>query len=261
MKRLALPTICLAAFCLSTGTALLAQAPPPKAATGKNAPKISKGERAAVQALLSAQTDDDRIKAAEDLVTKYADTPYKSFALFAEAQAYQQKGDNAKAIVFCEDALTADPKNYDADQLMANVIAGTTKDTDLDKDQKIAKATKAANDALATVKTAEKPNLFVLSDADFEKLKNQVAAEAWQALGTLAYDQKKMDEAIKDYQTGLDLSPDPLLMLRTERAMTSLGKFDDAMAMCDKVIASPDAQPQLKTIAENDKKRIASMKK
>lgn len=256
MRHLALLTIGLAA-----ATAVFAQTPPPKAATGKNAPKISRGERDAVQALLSAQGSDDRIKAAENLVTKYADTPFKSFALFQEAQAYEEKGDNTKAIVFCEDALTADPKNYDADQLMANVIAGTTKDTDLDKAEKIAKATKAANDALETLKTVEKPTLFVVKDEDWPKLKNQVAAEAWQALGTLAYDQKKIDEAIKDYQTGLELSPDPLLMLRTERALTAANKIDDAVALCDKVIASPDASPQLKSIAENDRKRAASMKK
>jgi tetratricopeptide (TPR) repeat protein len=125
MKRFA-----LLALCLLTAAAAFAQT---KANPKSSGPKMSKGERDAVQALLQSQSPDDRIKAADNLITKFADTPYKSFALYQEADAYEQKGDHTTAIVYSEQALDADPKNFDAEILLANVTAGQTKDTDLDK--------------------------------------------------------------------------------------------------------------------------------
>ncbi len=42
----------------------------------------------------------------------------------------------------------ADPMDFDADNLLANVYALTTRDTDLDKEEKLAKADKYAHDSL-----------------------------------------------------------------------------------------------------------------
>src|SRR5579872_2680101 len=140
MRRSVIFTICLLAT-----TAAFAQTPPAGVANKKTkegpGPKTS-GEQQAVQALIQAQAPDDVIKAVDNLITKFPSTDFKAFALEREGEAYQQKGDNAKAIVFGEQALEADPKNFDADNLLANVNAATTRDTDLDKDEKLAKADK-----------------------------------------------------------------------------------------------------------------------
>ena len=57
----------------------------------------SQKEAQAVQAMLQAQTPEDRIKAANDVITNFADTEFKPYALFIEADAYFQKGDVDKA--------------------------------------------------------------------------------------------------------------------------------------------------------------------
>src|SRR5579871_605955 len=83
----------------------------------------SKGEAQAVQALQKAQQAGDPdgiIKACDDLITKYADTEFKGYALATGAEAYEQKNDHDKAIVYGEQALVADPSNYTADSLLAN---------------------------------------------------------------------------------------------------------------------------------------------
>jgi len=41
-------------------------------------------------------TRDATIKAADDLLTKFADTEFKEFALYMEAESYQQKKDPSK---------------------------------------------------------------------------------------------------------------------------------------------------------------------
>src|SRR6516164_2803958 len=50
----------------------------------------SRGEGTAVNAMLSAQDPDARIKASEDLLAKYADTSFKAYALYIEADAWQR---------------------------------------------------------------------------------------------------------------------------------------------------------------------------
>jgi len=244
--------------------ALFAQAPPPPPKvdkTGVAGPK-SNAEAAAVKAVFEAQlkTPDDQIAAVEALLSKYADTVYKGFALELEAEAYQKKGDNNNTIVYAEQSLQADPNNYDADNLLANVIASRSKDTDLTRDEDLKKADKYAHDAL-TALDAGKPAIFArASDDAWAKTKAAATSQAWQAIGIIAMDRKKYDEAIADFQKGLDASPDTLLMIRMGRAYYTMRKYDDAIAMDQKVIDSPDAPPQYKKIATDDKQRFIQTK-
>jgi tetratricopeptide (TPR) repeat protein len=223
-------------------------------------PSPAMTETAALQAMLQAQTSNDRIRTAEELITKYPNTTYKAYALLTEANAYEQKGDHARCIDYCQRALAVDPKDFDAEILMANVIASQTSDIDPDKADKLARVEKAAKEALALIKTAPKSNLFRMTDAEWTRTKNYSAMQAWQALGIAAEVDKKMDEAVADYEKGLALIPDAGLMLRAGRALEASQKYDDAIRWFDKVIASPDADPQFKDIAGKDKARAAAKK-
>lgn len=247
MMRLA-----IAAICLCAARAAFAQ---------ENAnPAKSAAEAAAVQAMLQAQTPDAQIKAADELIAKYSTTNYKAYALFTEAGAWEQKGDHARAIASCEKALAADPKYFDAEILMADVITSNTGDSDTDKADKLARAEKAARHALDAIKTAPKPRLFQMTDAEWASMKNSSASQAWQVLAVAATIEKKADEAIADYERGLALTPDPGLMVRAGRALEGFQKYDDAVGWFDKAIASPNADAQLKDIAAKDKTRVAAEK-
>jgi tetratricopeptide (TPR) repeat protein len=262
IRPVLLATLSLAAL-LGAGIAL-AQAPaqaPVKVEKKGLGPK-SKEEAQAVNALFQSQVNppDEQIAAAEALITKFADTVYKGFALELEAEAYQKKGDNAKAIVYGEQALAADPKSYDADNLLANVLAATTRDTDLDKEEKLKRAEKYAHDALDALE-AGKPAVFAnASDAAWAKTKAGAQEQAWQALGIVAQDRKKPDEAIADFQKGIDASPDPLLMIRMGRAYYAEKKFDEAIALDQKVMDSADAPAAYKSYAQADRARAMQAK-
>jgi tetratricopeptide (TPR) repeat protein len=244
--------LALFAICLVTASTLSAQAKKPV--------RRSKGEVTAINALLMAQTPDDRIKAAEDLITKFADTDFKPFALFQEANAYELKNSHDKAIVYAEQAIAADPKNYDAMILIANITASQTKDTDLDMAEKLSHAEKMANDGMEILKTAQKPTIVTMTEAQWTDAKNSAESSAWQALGTIATVRKKPDEAVADFEKGLALSPDPVLMLRTGRALLLAKKYDEAITWFDKANASPDASAQIKSIATSDKARATALK-
>lgn len=241
----------IAAVCLFAATAF---------AQRGTSPAKPAGEAAAVQAMLQAQTPDDQIRAADELITKYSTTTYKAYALLTEANAYEQKGDHARCIEFCQKALAADPKDFDAEIVMANVIAGQIRDSDSDKADKLARVQKAAQEALNTIKTAPKPGLFQMTDAQWTNMKNYSAMQAWQALGIAAEADKKTDEAVADYEKGLALSPDAGLMLRAGRALEALQKYDAAIGWFDKASASPDADQQFKEVAGRDKARVTAKK-
>lgn len=261
-------TIAATLFAVSLGAAVaLAQAPPtappPPTKVTKNGPgPKSKAEESAVRAVFQSQTQspDDQIAACEALISKFADTDYKGFALELEAEAYQKKGDIAKAIFYGETALVADPKNYDADNLLANLYAATTKDNDLDKNDKLAKAEKYAHDSLAALDSG-KPAIFATASEDaWNKTKAGATEQAWQALGIVAQVKKNYDEAIKDFQMGLEAGNDPLLRIRLGRAYFLQKKYDEAIAEDQKVIDSADAIPQYKKIAQDDKQRFTMAK-
>jgi tetratricopeptide (TPR) repeat protein len=248
MRVFALPAVCLLAATLAF----------PQSKPGAKAKSRAEGQ--AVNAMLQAQDPDSRIKAADDLVTKYSNTDFKSLAFYIEADAWQQKGDNAKAIVFAEQALAADDQNIDALVLHANLLASSTRDTDFDKDDKLTRADKDAKSALDLLKTAVKPNPK-MSDQQWDQYKKNDESQAWQALGAAALVRKNTDEAVADYQKGIDANPDPLLMIRAGRALLLAKKPEDAITWFDKAINAPGVSDQIKAIATQDKTRAAAQVK
>src|SRR5687767_10308681 len=143
-------------------------------------PKSQK-EIDALQAMFQAQDPDARIKAAEELLTKFADTEFKAIALQIAAASAQQKNDFDSMVLYSERTLEADPKNYGAMLMLANGIAQKTREFDLDKEEKLNRSDKLAKTAIDLVKVAPKPRPD-LADADWENAKKSYLAQAYEAL-------------------------------------------------------------------------------
>jgi tetratricopeptide (TPR) repeat protein len=218
----------------------------------------SQKELEAVKAMLAAQTPDAKIAAVEDLITRFKDTEFKAIALTQAAQAEQAKGDAIAATNYANRALEADKKNYQAMLVIAQLTVQGTREFDLDRDDKLGRASKAANDAIAAINAAPKPNPQ-LTDEQWTSAKNDMLAQAHEALGMVANVQKKSDVAVAEFKTAIEESPEPTTMLRLAQAYDDIGKFDDGAALLDKVAASnaPDA---LKRVAQNEKQRAEKLK-
>ena len=169
MRRIAILLVSLAA-----AIPAFSQAPPAPAAAPAGAaapaeavkgphPK-SPAENDAIVAMFKETDPDKQIKAAEDLLTTYPDTDYKAQILLIEATAYNQKRDYPKAIVAGEKSLEADPTSYPTLLLLADIYSRTSKPTDLDLNDKVAKAEKYAKEALADLATAQKPKADLPDD-------------------------------------------------------------------------------------------------
>ncbi len=240
---------------LATGL-VLAQSSNPKVPKPKSNKEIE-----ALNALFTAQDADGRIAAAEALVTKFADTEYKSLALYMATEAAASKNDAAAVMIYGERTLEADPKNFGAMITMARNLAGTTKEFDLDKEEKLSKAEKLANNAMTLTPTATKlnPNL---TDEQWAAMKKDFDAQAHEALGMAAAVRKKYDAAAASYKLALEnqMQKEPSTMLRLATVLVDAGKHDEAIAICDQVSAMADVPPQFKQVAGQQKLRAVTAK-
>ena len=261
MKRTILTGILALAAGLSGLTAQTQTKPPGQSADPKAAqppgPKVptpkSKEEQAAVFALNSARSDPDAtIKAAEELLTKFADTEYKELALLMEAQAYQMKGDADRSQIFGERVLEVNPNNFQAMLMVGESLVQHTRENDLDKEEKLGKSEKLLNQAIDSIKTAAKPNP-ALTDPQWEDAKKYVTAEAHNGLGLVALTRKKFDLAATEFRTAIAGDDQPAYEVRLASALQQAGKNDEAIAVCDKVLADPQLHPQIKQVTQSIK--------
>jgi hypothetical protein len=223
--------------------------------------KVSKKEFDAYNAVVGATTDDARIDAADKFVTGFADSKLKSAVLFFAAQAAERKNDIPRAIAYAQSSLDADPKSYQAMILIAGELARGTRENDLDKEEKLARADKLANDAIATVKDAPKPN-DKLTDDQWVTYKKDFEAQAHEDLGMSLAARKKFEGAIAEYKMAVDMSaaPNSTAMIRLAQTYDTAKMPDEALAVLAKVYAIPGLDAGVKAYADREKANADRLK-
>jgi len=214
----------------------------------------SQKEAEAIQAMFQAQDPDGRIAAAMNLITKFADTDFKSTAFYIAAFSAMQKGDLDNVVVYCERAIEADDKNYGSMILLASALAQRTREFDLDKEEKLGRAEKLAKQAIELVKNAPKPNPQV-TDEQWEAGKKDYMGQAYEALGMSALVRKNYAACAENLNLAVTNSaqPDPATMVRLGSCLRMDKKYDEALAMLDKALADPNAAPVVKQAAAQEK--------
>jgi tetratricopeptide (TPR) repeat protein len=232
-----------------------APAAPPKPARTPKSPE----EGAAIQAVLQGATADERIAAAENFLKTYPESDFRALALVGEAQAYQLKNNNDKVVLLAEQSLDAKPTDawkLEAYLMLARSLAQTTHENDLDREEKLTRSAKYANSALDLLKTIENPNP-ALTDEQWDGAKANFAAEAHHSLGLEEYLRKNWTQAIAELKMAVEMTkdPDPVAEVRLAAAYEKAGKYDEAIAMCDKLMAMPDLHPSIRHLAQAERAR------
>src|ERR1051326_1079417 len=100
-----------------------------------NQPKVTKEEAQAFNATQAEQDPQKKMQAADDFVTKFADSTLKPTILLMAAQAAAQKNDPEKMVIYCERTIDAYPKptpaQYPATQcllMLANYYSTRTRE-------------------------------------------------------------------------------------------------------------------------------------
>jgi len=223
-------------------------------------PKSQK-EVQAITAVQVAATPDDRIKAVENVLTNFADTEFKVPLLQIAVQAAEQKNDYAQIVFYSDRLLKADPKNTFALVTLASETARHTRENDLDKDEQLAKVDKWAKEGIEDAKNMGKVNPNE-TDADLDKDRKDLQAQAYVAMGMADLLRKNYDGAANNYKQSLTLeaTPNPATLVRLAQVYIASGKLDDANFTLDKVVNTPDVPAQIKQVAETLKGDIAKRK-
>jgi tetratricopeptide (TPR) repeat protein len=212
MKKI-LVTVVLGAAALAAAqdAAQPAQPPQGQAAQGQpsaaaQAPVIK--DPAEYNAYVGAikQTGAAQISGLEAFLTQYPNSVMKVPALQTLMQDYQQTNNQQKTIEAATKLVAADPSNERAIFLLAYIDRLKAQGGDPNAKQDLEDAKKYGQMGLDGLAKFTKPE--GTSDADFQKMKDQMTGVFNAALGIAAITDKDYEDARKDLRAAVDSSPD-----------------------------------------------------
>jgi len=277
MKQAAVVSVILAMACLAVAQATQQQTPnkPSQASApagsqgstttppAKLPPKAkTQAEYDAYLAAVKNQNDPAAMeKAADDFATKFPDSELRVL-LFRLAMHAEQAANNAEKMSdLAQKILRIDPDDPEALIGAAEVIAERTRDTDLDRDQRLAEAQKDSQRALQTIDT----DAGIPPGTPQEKVdayKGFLRSSAYSILGTIAFNQKNYVEAESQFRKSIDAypaQPDPVVVLRLAIALDNQGKYADALKEANHAVELTQENTQAGTLARRERDRLLQL--
>jgi tetratricopeptide (TPR) repeat protein len=200
-------------------------------------------------------------KAADDFATKFPDSELRVLLFKAAMRGYQNANNGDKMLEESQKLLKLDPDDPEALIASAEVIAERTRDTDLDKDQRFAQATKYAQHALETIDT-DVPVPANVAQAQIDAYKGLLRSSAYSVLGTIQYDQDKYADAQSYFQKSIDAypsQPDPVVVLRLALALDKQGKYGDALKEANRAVELTQEGTAAGTTARHERDRLVQL--
>ena len=247
MKRIAITAVVLAVCVLAFGQdktkqqgATAGGQTPAQAATppGKRQPQAkTQPEFEAYKAAIALPDAAAAEKAADDFAAKFPDSELRVVLYKAAMQKYGNVGNSDKMLDMAQKALTFDADDPEALVGAAQVLTERTKDTALDKDQRLAEAKKDAERALVTVDTDVPTSGYPPEKID--QFKRYIKSEAYAILGTLAANADNYAEAETQLKKSIEVFPeqlDPVAVLRLAIALDKQNKTSDALKYANQAV-------------------------
>jgi tetratricopeptide (TPR) repeat protein len=230
---------------------------------GKRPPQAkTQAEFDAYNAAIANQKDPAAMeKAADDFATKFPDSELRALLFKAAMRGYQNSNNGDKMLEESQKLLKLDPDDPEALIASAEVIAERTRDTDLDKDQRFAQATKYAQHALETIET-DVPISANVPQAQIDAYKGLLKSSAYSVLGTIQYDQEKYADAQGYFQKSIDAypsQPDPVVVLRLALALDKQGKYGDALKEANRAVDLTQEGTAAGTTARHERDRLVQL--
>jgi tetratricopeptide (TPR) repeat protein len=147
-----------------------------------------------------------QISGLEAFLTQYPNSIMKVSALQTLMQDYQQTNNQQKAVDTATKLVAADPANERAMFLLAYIDRLKAQSGDPNAKQDLEDAKKYGQMGLDGLAKFSKPD--GTSDADFQKMKDQMTGVFYAALGLAALTDKDYEAARKDLRAAVDSSPD-----------------------------------------------------
>ena len=176
-------------------------------------------------------------KAADDFATKFPDSELRVELYKTAMQKYQQANNADKMLEMAQKALIYDADEPQALLGAAQVLAERTRETDLDKDQRLAEAKKDAEHALVTIDT-DVPSTGYPPE-QLNAYKGFLRSQAHVILGTLAFNAKNWPDSETNLRKSIDDFPqqlDAVAVFRLAVALDMQNKIPEAIKYIDQAM-------------------------
>lgn len=235
-------------------------APPPPIPGTRRPPQAKNQEEFKAFQEANAKTAPADVEAAADAFAQAHPDSELRVLLYRKAMYdYQNANDADKAIEMGRKLLAIDPNNPEGLVMTATFLSERTRETDLDRDERLAEATRDAEKALQTVDT----DLMLPATVTPEQanaIKTQMKGMAYAALGTVGIAKKDYAAAEKNLKLASEQYPgDPLVWLRLSYALDKQNKFAEAVKPADNCIQYAAQQPQVANLCKQEKDRVSKL--
>src|SRR3984885_3780429 len=200
-------------------------------------------------------------KAADDFATKFPDSELRIILYKTAMRGFQQANNGEDMMETGRKVLKIDPDDPEALVGVAEVLAERTRDTDLDKDQRLDEAMKLAQHATETVDT----DIAVPAGTPQDKIdayKGFLRSSAFAIMGTIQYNKEKYAEAEGFYRKSIDAypsQPDPIAVLRLALCLDKQNKYPEALKEANHAVdLTQDSTPAGK-MARQERDRLAQL--
>jgi tetratricopeptide (TPR) repeat protein len=200
-------------------------------------------------------------KAADDFAAKYPDSELRIILYKTAMRAYQNANNADKMLEMGRKALAIDPDDPEALVDVAEVLTERTRDTDIDKDQRLAEARKDAEKALQTVDT---DIVFPASTPpeNVQKYKDLLRSSTYSILGTLDFNQGNYPSAQTNLQKSIDAypqQPDPVTVLRLSLTLDRQNKYPEALTVANRAVELTQEGTSAGSMARRERDRLVQL--
>jgi len=208
--------------------------PAPKQPQAKNKEEFDEIQKVADPSL----TPDQRIAQAEEFIKKFEQSDLRPFAHRAAMQAYQIKNDFPKMLQHGEKVLELDPSDVLSLILLAGAIPERTRETDLDKEQRLNQAEDFAKRALSAIDCLAKPNPQ-MPDDDWKRVQDDARAQSHAALGLVSLQRKQYPAAEQSFKKSVEMQAqkDPIVLWRLGLTYELMKKYEQARDALKQAVA------------------------
>jgi tetratricopeptide (TPR) repeat protein len=175
-------------------------------------------------------------KAADDFAAKFPDSELRPSLYTLAMERYQTK-DSAKMMEMARKVLAIDADDPAALVRLAQGLVDSTRDTDLDKDQKFAEAKKNAERALVTVET-DVPTAGYPPE-QLAAFKSSIRSDAYFVLGMVPFKANSWADAEVNLRKSIEAfpqQPDAFTNLELGVALDMQNKYPEAIKYVDRAV-------------------------
>ncbi|HYG98905.1 MAG TPA: hypothetical protein VD837_07225 [Terriglobales bacterium] len=196
--------------------------------------------------------------AADDFATKYKESELRPLLYHRTLQLYQSVNNADKAIELGRKLIALDPNDLVANVMVAQLLAERTRDTDLDKDERLAEAEKNGKRVLQTIDTG---TMYTPPDR-LEGAKAMIKSMALAALGQVEAVRQNFKGAEDYYKQSLAVpgaSTDAITLLQYTLVLDKQRKYQEALVIANKAFEAAPAGSPVQNVVKQERDRLIKL--